>query len=249
MYTCGTTGRAKGVLHTHNTLARVVTKQLEHWKTQPGQTLLAPYPVTHVTGLLNGLELPFFQASRCILMERCSADEVADIIEREGVAYTLCATPFIQELIGLAEREHRGLPGLRLFPCGGASVPPHLIYRIRQVLPNCRAFPVYGSTEAPLITQGYVGEGQESWRLRQMERSSITKSELSTQKGSRWRLALTARSLGVAPPLARQVRWQRLAFATAPCWKKFARQRRATQQIDGSGIDPGDAAYAATGLG
>ena len=149
LYTSGTTGRPKAVLHSHNTLTRGTIMGAETWGVRPGDTTLMPSPVTHVTGFCNGLELPFLNGSRCVLMERWNAAEAADIIERQQVSFTLCATPFLQELLDVAERQRRRLPSLRSFPCGGAAVPPEIIHRVSRVLENCRAFRVYGSSEAP----------------------------------------------------------------------------------------------------
>jgi acyl-CoA synthetase (AMP-forming)/AMP-acid ligase II len=39
-------------------------------------------------------------------------------------------------------------------------VPSALIYDASEVLANCRAVRVYGSTEVPLVTVGFVGEGE-----------------------------------------------------------------------------------------
>jgi acyl-CoA synthetase (AMP-forming)/AMP-acid ligase II len=50
---------------------------------------------------------------------------------------------------------------MRLFACGGAAVPPQVIDRAWEVLDNCKAFRVYGSTEAPIITLGFVGEAEQ----------------------------------------------------------------------------------------
>jgi acyl-CoA synthetase (AMP-forming)/AMP-acid ligase II len=160
LYTSGTTGHAKAVLHSHNTLARATHIGAHHWGVRPGHSTLMPSPVTHVTGFCNGLELPFFMASRCVLMDQWNAAEAADLIDREQISFTLCATPFLQELLDVAEQQGRRLPSLRSFPCGGAAVPPELIHRVARVLQNCRAFRVYGSSEAPLITLGYLGDGQ-----------------------------------------------------------------------------------------
>jgi acyl-CoA synthetase (AMP-forming)/AMP-acid ligase II len=161
LYTSGTTGRPKAVLHTHNTLARSMRRASAYWGLRPGDTTLMPSPVTHVTGFTFGLELPFHDRVRTVLMDKWDAAQAANLIEREGVCFTLCATPFLQELLDLAEREARTLPSLRTFPCGGAAVPPELIHRVSRVLPNCKAFRVYGSSEAPVITLGYLGQGQE----------------------------------------------------------------------------------------
>lgn len=162
LYTSGTTGRPKAVLHSHNTLARSMRRASRHWGIQTGDTTLMPSPVTHVTGFTFGLEAPFVERVRTVLMDRWDAAEAADVIEREGVAFTLCATPFLQELLDLAQKQGRRLPSLRTFPCGGAAVPPELIRRVARVFANCRAFRVYGSSEAPVITLGYPGEGQQA---------------------------------------------------------------------------------------
>ena len=161
LYTSGTTGRPKAVLHSHNTLARSMRRASRHWGIQPGDTTLMPSPVTHVTGFTFGLEAPFFERVRTVLMDRWDAAEAADLIERAGVSFTLCATPFLQELLDLGRRQGRTLPSLRTFPCGGAAVPPELIRRVPEVFTNCRAFRVYGSSEAPVITLGYPGAGQQ----------------------------------------------------------------------------------------
>ncbi|MDO8705603.1 MAG: AMP-binding protein [Sulfuricaulis sp.] len=161
LYTSGTTGRPKAVLHSHNSLIRATLMCAKHWGIRPGDTTLMPSPVTHVTGFSHGIEMPFYVGTRCVLMERWDATKAADIIEREQVSFTIGATPFLQELMDVVEAQGRTLPSLRLFPCGGAAVAPEIIYRVARVLPNCRAFRVYGSSEAPMITLGFCAPGQE----------------------------------------------------------------------------------------
>ncbi|MGB3069900.1 MAG: AMP-binding protein [Ottowia sp.] len=162
LYTSGTTGHPKAVLHTHNTLIRATLMCASHWGIAEGDTTLMPSPVTHVTGFSHALEMPFYGGTRCVLMEKWDAAEAADIIAREQVAFTIGATPFLQELMDVVEQKHLSLPSLRLFPCGGAAVAPEVILRVARVLPNCRAFRVYGSSEAPMITLGFVAPGQEA---------------------------------------------------------------------------------------
>ena len=161
LYTSGTTGRPKAVLHSHNSLIRATLMCARHWGIRPGDTTLMPSPVTHVTGFSHGIEMPFYGGTRCVLMEKWDAAQAADIIEREQVCFTIGATPFLQELMDVAEAQQRTLPSLRLFPCGGAAVAPETIYRVPRVLAHCRSFRVYGSSEAPMITLGFCAPGQE----------------------------------------------------------------------------------------
>ncbi|MDB5819902.1 MAG: AMP-dependent synthetase and ligase [Rhizobacter sp.] len=161
LYTSGTTGRPKAVLHSHNSLIRATLMCASHWGIARGDTTLMPSPLTHVTGFSHGIEMPFYGGTRCVLMEKWEAGAAADIIDRERVSFTIGATPFLQELMDVAEAQGRTLPSLRLFPCGGAAVAPEIIYRVARVLPNCRSFRVYGSSEAPMITLGWAGAGQQ----------------------------------------------------------------------------------------
>ena len=44
LYTSGTTGRPKGVLHSHNSMHALIRQLREHWQVQPGDTV--PGPIT-----------------------------------------------------------------------------------------------------------------------------------------------------------------------------------------------------------
>jgi non-ribosomal peptide synthetase component E (peptide arylation enzyme) len=159
LYTSGTTGRPKAVLHSHNTGPVTLRKAFEHWGQRPGDSVLMASPVTHITGFSYGMELPFVCGTRTVFMERWDAAEAVTLIEREQVSASMGATPFLHELLTEAVRQGQRLPSLRLFACGGAEVPQALIRRCAEVLENCRAFRVYGSSEAPLVTLGFVREG------------------------------------------------------------------------------------------
>jgi acyl-CoA synthetase (AMP-forming)/AMP-acid ligase II len=87
-------------------------------------------------------------------MERWDAAEAVDLIQRHRVTFSVGATPFLKELVAEVEQRQLRLPSLRLFMSGGAPVPPELIRRANQALPDCLAFRVYGSTEAPTVTLG-----------------------------------------------------------------------------------------------
>lgn len=160
LYTSGTTGRPKGVLHTHNTGPATLRRAFLHWSQREGDAVLMASPVTHITGFSYGMELPLCFGTRTVFMERWNAAEALDIIEREQISASMGATPFLHELLCEAERTGRRLPSLRIFACGGAEVPPALIRKTSEVLDHCRAFRVYGSSEAPLVTLGFLGDDQ-----------------------------------------------------------------------------------------
>lgn len=159
LYTSGTTGRPKAVLHSHNSGPVTLRAAFAHWGQRPGDSVLMASPVTHITGFSYGMELPLVCGTRSVFMERWNAVEAVELIEREQISASMGATPFLHELLTEAARRGRRLPSLRLFACGGAEVPQALIRRCAELLENCRAFRVYGSSEAPLVTLGFVRDG------------------------------------------------------------------------------------------
>ena len=161
LYTSGTTGSPKAVLHSHNTLTRVIQHSLDFWGMDENDVMLMPSPVTHITGYGSGMVLPFLTPVKSALMARWDADAAVEFIQRVGATASVGATPFLVELLNAAERHNTGLPSMRLFACGGAAVPPQVVNRAYEVLDNCKAFRVYGSTEAPVITQGFVADGDQ----------------------------------------------------------------------------------------
>ena len=159
LYTSGTTGNPKGVLHSHNTITSEIDAVIDYWGVDRRDVVLMPSPVTHITGYLYALEIAFAAGVKVVFMERWNAAEAVDLIARHGVTFSVGATPFLKELVADVEKRGSTLPSLRLFMSGGAPVPPELIYRANKVLSSCLAFRVYGSTEAPTVTLGIRSRG------------------------------------------------------------------------------------------
>ena len=158
IYTSGTTGQPKGVIYSHNQARRPVWASMEAWGLGEGARLLMPSPVTHVTGYAYGMEAPFHFGTRTVFMEKWDAERAADIIDQEGITFTIGATPFLQELVEQAEKRGSTLPSLKIFACGGAAVPRDLVRRANRVFENCRTFRVFGSSECPMVTQGALDD-------------------------------------------------------------------------------------------
>ena len=158
MYTSGTTGRPKGVLHTHNTLNALLRQIGEHWLVEPGDSFLVPSPISHIGGSIYAFEAPLLLGSRAVLMDSWDAELAGRLMQAERITHMAGATPFLRMLLEAARTADTRLPHLKLFICGGASVPPALIREACDYFENARVSRVYGSTEVPVTTVGSLAE-------------------------------------------------------------------------------------------
>ena len=156
MYTSGTTGRPKGVMHTHNSLNALIRQIGRHWLVEPGDRFLVPSPISHIGGSIYAFETPLMLGATAILMESWEPDAAVEIMVRERCTHMAGATPFLQHLLASARRAGTRLPDLKLFICGGASVPPALIREAAGYFERAVVSRVYGSTEVPVTTVGVI---------------------------------------------------------------------------------------------
>ena len=73
MFTSGTSGRAKGVLHSQTSLVSPLMRACAKWPLREHDCMLMPSPVTHITGYCCGLEMPLFLGTRTVLMDKWNA--------------------------------------------------------------------------------------------------------------------------------------------------------------------------------
>jgi acyl-CoA synthetase (AMP-forming)/AMP-acid ligase II len=158
LYTSGTTGRPKGVLHTHDSLHALIAQLGEYWHIDPGDTFLVPSPIAHIGGSIYAFECPLLLGTQAVLMQRWDADAAVKLMLEHRCTHMAGATPFLDGLLAAAQRAETRLPELKVFICGGASVPPSLIRRAAHYFDKARVSRVYGSTEVPVTTVGSLDD-------------------------------------------------------------------------------------------
>jgi cyclohexanecarboxylate-CoA ligase len=154
LYTSGTTGRAKGVLHSHNSIHALICQIRDHWIVEPGDRFLVPSPIAHIGGSIYAFECPLLLGTTAVLMDRWNADSSVELMLGERCTHMAGATPFLEQLLSAAERRSTRLPDLKVFICGGASVSPTLIRNATSYFERALVTRVYGSTEVPITTVG-----------------------------------------------------------------------------------------------
>lgn len=162
LYTSGTTGRPKGVLHSHNSIHALIRQLRDHWAIEPGDTFLVPSPIAHIGGSIYAFECPLLLGTTAVLMDRWDPAAAVALMNTERCTHMAGATPFLQQLLSAAENAGTRLPDLRVFICGGASVSPSLIRRAAAYFESAVVTRVYGSTEVPVTTVGSLDDADRA---------------------------------------------------------------------------------------
>lgn len=160
IYTSGSTAAPKGAMHTHETLDAELRSLRGAHDLTPADRVLMPSPLTHISGLVHGILAPALIGTSAILMDRWEPGAALEEIERHGVTYMIGAPTFLQEMLAHPDLPRRDLRSLRLFSCGGASVPSELLRVAREKLPGLVSKRVYGSSEFPTISTTSVDDAK-----------------------------------------------------------------------------------------
>ncbi len=154
LWTSGSSGAPKGVLHTQATLAYKATVMGAAHGLGADDCILMPAPTAHISGLLNGITLPGAVPFRAILMPRWDPDRALDIIESQGVTFMVGPPTFFRGLMDAPGFTPTRVTSLRLISSGGAGVSAAFVEEAEARL-GARVKRTYGSTEAPtVVTEG-----------------------------------------------------------------------------------------------
>lgn len=151
MFTSGSSGAPKGVVHTQAAIAYKVRQYIQISGLTSDDAVLFPASLAHVAGLLHGVLLPGAVSMKAVLMARWDPGEALRLIEQERVTYMIGPPTFFNDLMGHPDFGPGRVSTFRFISIGGSSVTPAFVHRSRDAF-GCIVKRAYGSTEAPTVT-------------------------------------------------------------------------------------------------
>lgn len=151
MYTSGTTGEPKGVMHTSNTLFSNLRGFIQAYHLDADAVILGASPMAHLTGFGYLAMIPLILNGTTVLQDVWEPKQALQLIHDESVSFSMASSPFVADLCAAAEAGGPVSDRFVNFCCAGAPIPPVVIEKARNIL-GLSVSSAWGMTECGAVT-------------------------------------------------------------------------------------------------
>jgi fatty-acyl-CoA synthase len=150
-YTSGTTGRAKGCVHTHRSVMSAIAAGAAWFSCPSDAVFLATLPFFHVTGFVGSLNVPLYVGATAVVLPSWSRCAAAAAMQRHRVTHWHATTTMVVDLLSHRRLEAMDLSSLRCIRGGGAAMPEAVAQRLKTAT-GLDYIEGYGLTETMAAT-------------------------------------------------------------------------------------------------
>ena len=157
IFTSGTTGTPKGVLHTHNTLGIGTQAMIDSQSITSRDVAHMASTFAHQTGYLFGARLCVQAGITGVFQEVWDPARFVELVEQHRISLSFGAAPFLADVLGVPDLADHDLSSFRVFGCFGAAIPGPLLEQAAEKLP-AQVMPGWGMSEVSLMTTTRPGD-------------------------------------------------------------------------------------------
>lgn len=146
LYTGGTTGRSKGVMHTHGAMMINGLTHIIHGEIAENEKLLLTSPLPHSAGFF--LQTALLQGATVYVQSKFDPQTVLDTISTEHITWTFMVPTMIYRVLDAYDPQQHNMGSLRTLVYGAA---PITRVRLQEVLDKFGPvlLQLFGQTEVP----------------------------------------------------------------------------------------------------
>ncbi|MCK9923949.1 FadD3 family acyl-CoA ligase [Frankia sp. AgPm24] len=152
IFTSGTTGQPKGVVHTHRSTLQAAQDWVAMTGLATGDRYLMVNPFFHMFGLKSGVLAALVAGATMLPEPVFDVGQVLRRVVEEKVTVLPGPPTLYQAILDHPERDRYDLSSLRLAVTGAADIPVTLIQRVLEELPFTDVLAGYGLTEGGTAT-------------------------------------------------------------------------------------------------
>lgn len=160
LYTSGTTGQPKGVMHSANTLMSNIVPYAQAMRLGRDDVVLMASPMAHQTGFMYGLMMPIMLGASAVLQDIWQPTTAVELIGSERVTFTMASTVFLTDLANAVTETGSAVPTLRTFLCAGAPIPGPLVEHARLSI-GAKIVSAWGMSETGAVTLTKLDDDDE----------------------------------------------------------------------------------------
>lgn len=158
IFTSGTTGEPKGVLHTSNTIVTPQIALAKVLRLTGDDVLHVASTFGHQTGFLGGARLPLQLGATVVYQDLWDPEAFLAAVGRHRITISNGGPTYLQDMMRAPGLDRYDLSSFRIFRCGGAPIPRPLVREAKARLPHMSVHSGWGQSENAVVTMTRPGD-------------------------------------------------------------------------------------------
>ncbi|HEY7144976.1 MAG TPA: AMP-binding protein [Streptosporangiaceae bacterium] len=158
VFTSGTTGKPKGVLHSLNTIWSAGNSLSVPYGLTGQDVISIPQQLTHVAGAMHAIYAPVSLGATCVMHDtKADMNLLLEMTERHRITWVHTAPNRLADLLAAQRAAPRDTSSVRLVSSSSAPIPQHMADEVREVF-GVELLACWGMTETGGCTTTRPGD-------------------------------------------------------------------------------------------